>query len=232
MSEKLDYKINVNLFAELFSYKDKLPIRAPGRNGHGEPAGLALLGKKDNLVDRSVFLKMSGGCWDSPTISYNNMDIGFRKLIKEEREVIGMALIRHPGHDHLNSEFKQNLPGDLKHNIHRLKNTFKDITKTIWIVVADDTYRIFRVKKDLMDRIVTYEVSTREMCNKSKQFIKKTKVKPKKEKKVKKIKDPRMTEIKKINKAFKEEKESLIPIGNGYSFMKSGNGKYILWRTQ
>jgi hypothetical protein len=74
---------------------------------------------------------------------FNN---AFVKMIKKDRTVIGMALIR-PG------RYDASLPNDFRSNIRSWKNSFKDILSTIWIVVSENEAIPYKVNKDSSNRI-------------------------------------------------------------------------------
>lgn len=170
---KLAFKIDPAIFKELKTIQRKLPEEATGVYKEGaveaydSPAGLALLGVKDGMMDRVVNLAMSGGCWDAPNVNHKDFDKGFRKMIEEDRIVQGMALIRHPHWDENDGEdddgnidhsHDAKIPTHLKYEIRHLSKTFADITNTAWIILHNDYFRIYRPTKDEEGRIKVLEI--------------------------------------------------------------------------
>lgn len=168
---KLDFTIDPDVFKRLLAIQDKLPERASGGTKAGalpaydHPAGLALLGMKDGKLDTVINLAMSGGCWDAPNISFKDFDKGFRDMIDEGRIVSGLALIRHPDWEGdswgntANHNKDAKIPSHLKSQIHTMRNAFADITKTVWIVLQNDYFRLYRPHKDPEGRVKVGEIS-------------------------------------------------------------------------
>ena len=169
--QKLDFKIDPAVFKELLEIQDKLPKMATGTSkpgalhGYDHPAGMALLGLKEGRLDTVVNLAMSGGCWDAPNINHKDFDKGFRKMIESDRIVTGLALIRHPGwsidrgagnNDHM---CDAKIPTHLKHQIHGLRTAFADITSTVWIILHNSYFRLYRPIKDKEGRVSIREIT-------------------------------------------------------------------------
>ena len=252
---KIDYKIHTKVFDELAEHRETLPDRS-GRseNSYDYPAGLALLACKDNMVDMVVPLRRSGGCYDAPNVSFRNMDVGMRKVLKEDRQVVGMALVRHKKWYPTFSNSEGKISNDLVRNIHDFKNSFADITKTIWIVLHNDTFKTYSVSKDESKRLVINETKARGLYHdeKGKFFagkIKREKQLRKAEADKKKKEARRQKERKEarerakdaalrklnaksvINKAIDEKKQETIDVGGGFVMLKQTNGEYMLWQT-
>jgi hypothetical protein len=163
---KLDFEINPSVMDDLITISKKLPLEATRgytKDGQGDnfdhPAGLALLGMKESLVDTVIPLRMSGGCWDAPNINFEDMDIGLRKMISADRICAGMALVRHPKwNTHASESEKGKIPHQLKYQLHSLRNSFTDITKTAWIVLQNDYFRIYRPTKSETGKVGCIEV--------------------------------------------------------------------------
>jgi hypothetical protein len=172
---KLEFTIDPGVFKTLITIQNKLPDRASGGTKAGalpaydHPAGLALLGAKDGKLDTVVNLAMSGGCWDAPNISFKDFDVGFQEMIKEDRIVTGMALIRHPdweGDSYGDQSYHKRdakIPVHLKSQIHTMRNSFADITKTLWMVLQNDYFRLYRPTKDDDGRVKVTEISPKSM---------------------------------------------------------------------
>jgi hypothetical protein len=166
---KLNFEIKPEIFDELLIIQDELPSRAiretvvGGAPAYDHPAGMALLGMKDDIVDTVVGLKMSGGCWDAPNINFEDMDKGLQKLIKEDRICAGMALVRHPAWQSNKTDFDAKIPNQLKSQLHNMRNSFADITKTAWIVVHNDYFRVYRPTKGQDGRVGCAEVSIKSL---------------------------------------------------------------------
>jgi len=140
---KINFKIDSKMADELYNVRKRLKF---GPRFDSKVAGLCLLGEKDNLVDSFVPILMKTGCWDSPAVSYTEFDKAFVKMIKKDRTIIGMALIRPEGYD-------ASLPNDFASNIRNMKNAFKDIKNTIWLVVCDVEIKTYGIICDKLDRI-------------------------------------------------------------------------------
>jgi hypothetical protein len=256
-SKQLEYKINTKVFDELAEFRKTLPKKAPkGGNYHSfeNPAGLALLGCKGDMVDTVIPLKMSGGCWDAPEITFKNMDIGLRKVLKEDRHVVGMALVRNLNwQSYRNNEAK--ISGDIKRQIHGFKNSFPDITKTIWVTLHNDYFRTYRVSKDQHGRIVVRETKAKGIYHDEHGQFFAGKVKKEEaiqaERKRKKEEEKRRFQAYEearrrreenerrrmaarkntINKELSDKKKDQIDLGNGYAMIKNNKGEYILWQV-
>lgn len=266
MAKKVfDFKIDTEIFNEFEKIKETLPEHAPRTNGiesYCSPSGLALLGAKNNLVDKVVNLKMAGGCWDAPAVTFDGMSKALTKMVKEDRIVVGMALIRSTGWDIYN---KIKMPLDMSNNIRKFKRSFEDITKTVWMVIGKDYYRIYRVKKDVKsNRLRISEVKTTATFKHSKEdeenlFIRRGKkdkelqearkarakaleeaIKRKKEEEIKRKKQLETQKKKekeekgRVDKELKEGKKDIIRIPNsrGLCYLKDKSGMYILWKEQ
>jgi len=253
---KLKYKIDTRIFDELVGIRDDLPEYATGAkdgNNHKTPAGLALLGRKNETIDMVVNLRMAGGCWDAPEITYENMDKGLKKVLKKDRVVTGMALIRHPDWEPYGQD-KSKISNDLRRHIVSFKNCFEDIEQTVWITTADDTFKTYRVIKDKEGRLFVRETKTKGIFEEHKtnqglyedavRIEQHRKEEKKKLKMIEKQKQEKIEETRKkkevqenkkrigIDKSLKEKKDSIIPIGNGMCFMKDNKGNYILWQDR
>jgi len=139
----IDYKIDSKLIDELYKVRIKLKTNLSYAQ---KVAGLCLLGEKDGIIDCFVPMISKIGCWDSPQISHAGFEKAFLKMIKKDRAVMGMALIRPDKYD-------ASLPNDFRSNIREWKNAFKDILSTIWIVVSEKEVIPYSVQKDSMGRI-------------------------------------------------------------------------------
>lgn len=261
MQKKLsNYKIIASVFEDLRQFRDKLPTRASGASKQGgmanydDPAGLALLGMKDNVIDLVVPLKMSGGCWDSPNINYSDMDLGIQELIKQDRVGIGMAFVRNKRWSDYSSygPNEAKVSGHLKRQIHGLRNAFQDISKTLWITLQNEYFRVYRPGLDLDKRLTLREI-------KAKQFFTEQDLKDEfiankieRDRKAYELKKQRKEELlkKKVKKEFtvsqvpkdtqalhgaiisqiNEGKEMKISMGSDYELRKDANGNYILCR--
>lgn len=166
-TKKLGFHINPVILKDLKAFQKALPNYATRENVKGgapaydHPAGMALLGMKDEEVDTIIPLKMSGGCWDAPNINFTDMDKGFRELIDKDRICAGMALVRHPtwnrGEDYDGGAAK--MPTHLKYQLHSMRNGFADITKTAWIILQKDYFRVYRPTLCSSGKIGAREVS-------------------------------------------------------------------------
>jgi len=268
MKKKLkDIEINPEILSEMLCIQDKLPQRATGANKKGGlgmnydyPAGLVLLGIKDKLVDTVVPLKMSGGCWDAPNINFDDMDFGLRQLIKVERRCIGMALLRHPRWSLASGNDDAKIPDQLKRQLHTLRNSFEDITATVWMVLHNNYFRVYRPTQSGDGRVGAREISIKSLISKDNMKdihvkskikkdmrIKNDRLKAKKEAlRQKEEREKRWAaeerreqarerahqkKIEAANDKLNEAKEDYVDIGGGYTFMKSKTGEYILWQT-
>lgn len=168
----LGYKIAPEIFDQLIEIQDDLPNRATGETkkeaapAYDHPAGLALLGEKDGKLDTIVELAMSGGCWDAPNVNYTDMDKGLRKMLALDHQVVGMALIRHPKWNTQKSSEDAKIPTHLKSQIHTLKKSFEDISKTVWIVLHNDYFRLYRPYFGSDQRVLVKETPFRKMFDK------------------------------------------------------------------
>jgi hypothetical protein len=173
MSKKLEFKIDPKIFNDLQKIRNNLPDEATGEHkkdaaeAYDSPAGLALLGVKEGILDTVVNLAMSGGCWDAPNVNHKDFDTGFRKMIEADRMVVGMALVRHPdwssddwrGHEEGDYTNEAKIPTHLKYEIRHLSHSFADIVKTAWIVLQNDYFRIYKPYKDEEGRLKITEIS-------------------------------------------------------------------------
>ena len=259
---QLDFKVDQKIFKDLLEFRRKLPMHATGgtKEGametHDHPAGLALLGETEGLVDMVVPLKMSGGCWDAPNINYKDMDIGFRALIKTGRRCVGMAFVRHPrwGSGWDMPRYEAKMSHELRYAIHGMKNSFADISNTLWIVMHKDNFRFFKPALSIERRMTISEVKvdskietseepldpfivaklerdrkSKEAAAKAKltRLAKKAAIEEERKKKL-------MTEKERldcIDRDLKEGKKETIEIGNGLSYVKNHEGNYIVWQT-
>lgn len=241
-------KIDAKIFDELHKIKRELPSMSPGGE-YSNPAGMALLGAKDNLIDEVIYIKGTSGCDDVPGVSYGNVDKGLRKMLKLGKVVSGMALIRNTG---LDEDCSTYFSSQMKQNVREMKNSFPDITKTLWIAFGNNVFKTYGVKKDKVGRLFVNEIKTKTIIhvgdaeNKVYKSIRYDEIQKEKRiaagKKAAKIaKEKREKEIKEGEKAAKEEKENrfkemkdkkkeIIDLGNGYHFRLTRDGKYILWR--
>ena len=267
---KIDFMIDPEIFTTLLKLQEKLPSIATGENkkdaeaAYEHPAGMTLLGMKDNLVDTVIPLHMSGGCWDAPNINYDDMDKGLRKLIEADRICAGMSLLRHPLWKAYSEHDNARIPSHLKSQLHGLRNSFEDITKTIWIIVHHDYFRVYRPSMGEGGRVGLAEISAKNLfpedakdntfiSNKfekdktskelliEKRAARKAELERRKKEAEEEIKRAEAEEAKRIKKMqekkdalntkLKESKESIVDAGGGYVFMKTKEGKYILWQT-
>lgn len=139
----IDYKIDSKLIDSLYKIRMKLKNNV---NYGSRIAGLCLLGEKDGMIDDYVPILSNMGCWDAPQVSYAKFEKAFLKMVKKDRAVMGMALIR-PG------TYDASLPNDFRSNIRNWKHAFKDIFNTIWIVVSAQEVIPYGVSKDSANRI-------------------------------------------------------------------------------
>ena len=165
----LDFKVEQSIFDDLLAFREKLPRIASGANradseddqsNYDHPAGLCLLGEEKGLVDTIMPLKMSGGCWDAPNINYDDMDKGFRALLKTGRRCVGMAFIRNPrwGAGWDAPQYEAKLSQTLRYQIHGMRHSFADISKTVWIVVHKDNFRFYKPSVDKEKRVSIKEI--------------------------------------------------------------------------
>ena len=257
----LDFKIKQTIFDDLIAFRDKLPADATGARKEGgmqnydHPAGLALLGEDSGFVDTVIPLKMSGGCWDAPNINYKDMDIGFRALIKTGRRCVGMAFIRNPrwGQHYDLPAFEAKISLNLRSEIHKMRNSFEDIAKTLWIVFHKDNFRFYKPKYDKDKRMTISEVTYKNKIAEEEEVhpvikakalkakaerVRRAAIKKEKIEKEKRYEEERKKKQEKeqeraigLEKDFKEKKKSIIPIGNGLSYVLDGNGQYIILQT-
>jgi predicted RNA-binding protein YlqC (UPF0109 family) len=200
-------------------------------------AGLCLLGEKDNYIDHFEPIITSNGCWDAPEVSYKQFDTVFQRMIKKDRAVVGMALIRPKGYGEL-------ITNELKQNIHNMRNTFSDITKTIWLVVSDKGIHSYRPYKDASGRIVIkpyhakklYDnpeesklIAATEITKKSFSAKVGTNDKIKLMEKARKIIQSIRPVVKQKKPKARKKLESSLP--HGCCLLKMPNGEEILWRT-
>jgi len=217
--KKLEYKIDSTICDEMHAMIDKLKKSQE----YGDIANLCLLGEKDGLVDKYVNIGSRGGCGGAPTISYTNMDVAFRKMIKEDRVVVGMALVRPRSAAGYGGSV---MGSDLVNNISRIKSIFPDITKTIWLVLSERDIKSYRVSVDSKNKAIVSEQRIKSLFkapSKSKILTKSPTFNPVK-KTVKKV-------VKKKIEPKKEIKASdkITNIGNGLVLIKMPNGKELLW---
>jgi hypothetical protein len=257
--QRLDIVIDPKIFDELVDFQKKLPNEATGASKKGgapnyhDPAGLALLGIKEDKIDMVVPLKMSGGCWDAPNINYEDMYKGFQALLNEEHICAGMALVRNPRWNTNKGSDDAKMPPHLKYQLHTLRKSFSDITKTLWVVVHNGYFRTYRPTQEEGGRVGCREIAAQSLFEKdeigeSKLVKNKLDRDNKKKEERKKIREERLAYARKeearlakieaerikahnaINEKIKEKKESEITLGEGFYLMKDKNGKYILWK--
>jgi len=248
---KFVFKLDNKIFKELSKMRNKLPDRATGSihsEKYHDPAGLALLGQKDNKIDKAVYLKMDGGCWDAPEITFKSMDIGLQTMLKDDHTVVGMALLRHDNHY---SSIRAKISKDMQRAIHSFKNSFEDITKTLWLSIGRNYFRIYRVKNGKEGRIRIVETKATDLYTGEKPKLLKEKItkdnnakerrlertKLRKAEEIRKIRfkkeleNKAQTKMDKINQSLSDKNDSIVNIANGYCFLKQPSGEYILWKT-
>lgn len=261
--KRLDFKVSQNIFDDLLEFRNKLPERATGQNKAGgmqsydHPAGLALLGEDAGLVDTVIPLKMSGGCWDAPNINYDDMDKGFRALLNTGRRCVGMAFIRNPrwGSGWDAPQYEAKLSQNVRYEIHKLKNSFEDISKTIWIVLHNENFRFFKPcitdQKRMNINEIKVESNLKIEKEKTIEFIEKKLKKDKAAKEAKarlkkqqaliakqqaeaiaKERKKKLDFTEALEKDFKEKIKETIDLGNGFCYILNHEGKYILWQTR
>ena len=140
LNKKLEYKIDGRIADGLYEIKDQLKV-GKSSFSHRHVAGLCLLGEKDGIVDEFVPMLSDKGCWDSPEINHAQFYKAFTKMIKKDRRVIGMAIIKP-------ENLGEAIVPDIKRNIWEWRKTFQDISQTIWIVVSDDNIIPYRPYKN------------------------------------------------------------------------------------
>jgi hypothetical protein len=258
----LDFKVDQKIFNNLLEFRDNLPREATGGRKDGametyeHPAGLALLGENEGLVDTVIPLKMSGGCWDAPNINYKDMDTGFRALLKTGRRCVGMAFIRNPrwGSHYDQPQYEAKISQNLKLEIHKIRSSFEDITRTLWIVLHKNNFRFYKPHFGEGRRICVAEITSGNKIESNGEALhpiiveKIEKVKKEKARKAALRKEKAEAEKKwkaankkkleqeaelriSIEKDFKERTKSIIPIGNGLSYVLNGKGEYIILQT-
>jgi hypothetical protein len=247
----MDTKLTIDpkIFEHLIKIREKLPEHAPHRPGSKDgmfgthsPAGLALLGSKDNLIDIAVELKMSGGCWDTPNINYADMDKGFRELIKKDRIVSGMALIRHIKWD-AGEDSIAKIPLHFRGVLHSLRHSFENIENTLWVITEKKYFRVYQPTIGDGGRIGAKEVFVKPFLasddsiliplkDKQQEEIIKKREEELEEKRKQKAERAALLKSKKtlVQEIDKKEKEE-INLGNGLSFIKGKDRKYFLWQT-
>lgn len=159
INKKLEYKIDASLADNLYLIKNDLKEARQSWYRSKHVAGLCLLGEKDGLVDEFVPMLSDKGCWDSPEISHAQFYKAFEKMIKKDRRVIGMAIIKPDALGEL-------IVNDIKSNIWSWRKTFEDISQTIWIVVSDDNIIPYRPYLDATKRLVIRKSSAKIWINK------------------------------------------------------------------
>lgn len=149
MKENLtDFSIDPDIFSKLKEIASKLPSHATGYNKkdsmptHDYPAGLALLGMENNKIDTVISLAMSGGCWDAPNINYEDMYKGIEKLISKDKICVGFALIRNP--KWYSNVDEAQISKHLRRQVCDFRTSFENIFKTVWIVLHNNNFRIYR----------------------------------------------------------------------------------------
>jgi len=147
VNKKLEYKIDASLADDLYLVKNDLKEARQSWYRHKHVAGLCLLGEKDGLVDEFVPMLSNKGCWDAPEISHAQFYKAFEKMIKKDRRVIGMAIIKPDTMGEL-------IVNDIKRNIWGWRKTFEDISQTLWLVVSDDNIIPYRPYLDSTKRLV------------------------------------------------------------------------------
>jgi len=214
MSRKLDLTVDPHVFEELFAFQKDLPARSTGSTkkdglpSYDHPAGIALLGMRDNRVDTIYPLAMSGGCWDAPNINHNDMYKGLMKALKDNRIVAGMALVRHPRwHENIDSSWNAKMPGHLKSQIHGLRNSFEDITKSIWIVVHSNYFRVYRPSKDQDGRVSIREMTSSYIFDENAKEHRLIKKKLSKDQELRELNAKRKKEREEANRKWQEEQE-------------------------
>lgn len=145
-NKKLEYKIDARMADELYKIKDQLKDSKTYSWQSKKVAGLALLGEKDGLVDEFVPMLSSKGCWDAPEITHAQFYKSFERMIKKDRRVVGMSIIKPEKYD-------DKMVSDIKRNIWDWRKTFSDISQTIWIVVSDGNIIPYRPYKDAKGRL-------------------------------------------------------------------------------
>ena len=280
-NKKLEYLIDAGMCDELYKVKNTLQKSSAGYLTNSHVAGLCLLGEKNGLVDTFVPMITDKGCWDSPEITHQQFYQAFIKLIKKDRRVIGMAIIKP-------NDLGEGLVGDVKRNIYSMRKTFEDISQTLWIVVSDDSIMPYRpyidknkklkIRKstakiwkneekslmmvvtegkqmykkirdttarakmrNMMDQIkegVKDETAKKAVKNTAKLLQKEIKVQAirlkKNEEKNKsaaeKIRAKQALENKTMKIVAEKRKEYITPVGNNLVFVKTSDGKEILWQ--
>ena len=166
MSKELPFTIEPKIFKGLLAIQERLPEYATGEDqkdsevSYDDPAALALLGVKGSKLDTIVELNMSGGCWDAPNINHDDMDIGFREMIDTKRIVAGMCLIRHNNWSGDYNTKSGLMPSHMKSQIHQMRNTFKDITQTVWIVLHKGYFRLYRPSRSTDGKVGISEIES------------------------------------------------------------------------
>lgn len=251
MNKRFRLTIDTKIFEDLGQIQDDLPDRSGGHNSFDLPAGLALLGQKDNKIDTIINLKMSGGCWDAPDISFTAMDKGLRKMIKLDRVVAGMALVRHG--DHISAR-EAKMSNDIKRHAISFKNCFEDIIQTIWISTGNNYFRAYRIHKGKEGRFTIAETKSRtifknttgraglywEKWKRERDLIKarlERKEKAEEEAKKRRAAEARKKKeeaehLKKVSQDIKEAKRDEIPLGEGFTLIRDGNGNYMFWKVK
>ena len=186
-SKKFDLQLRASIFNDLVDIQSKLPARATNGRADGDPemdkkaqayenpAALALLGTKDGEVDTVIPLKMAGGCWDAPHINYDSMDAGFQALIAKDRLCCGMALVRNPRWNVSHDSMEAKMPDHLRVQLHGMRNSFSDITKTTWIVLHNDYFRVYKPTRSKDGKISAKELPIDKLFSKedrSDEFVK------------------------------------------------------------
>ena len=159
VNKKLEYKIDASLADDLYLVKNDLKEASAGYWSHKHIAGLCLLGEKDGLVDKFVPMLSSKGCWDAPEINHAQFYKAFEKMIRKDRRVIGMAIIKP-------DDLDERIVRDIKRNIWGWRKTFEDISQTIWLVVSDDNIIPYRPYIDSTKRLVIRKSSAQIWVNK------------------------------------------------------------------
>lgn len=167
---KLKYKIDSKILDEMFKLRKNLPQYGRGQNCP-HTAGLALLGLNPdtNIIDSFDLMHSNGGCSDCPAILGTSLNDSFVKLIKEDKIIIGMCVIRRTRDD--SHKAYEKMTGALRENIMDFRKTFKNIEQTIWIVLTGNYFTTYGVHLDSRKRVVLKIIDSKDMIVKTSKSI-------------------------------------------------------------
>ena len=163
------FKINKDILDSLYELRlaeNSKKYMEDFHREYGAVALLALLGldEEKKVIDRFTIPMVSGGCSDSPDISFKSMDLAFKQLIEQNRICAGMICIR-PAEVQSSG---RSITGQLRINIHGFKKSFTNIKETLWGTVTKEHLSLYCANYDEKKRIVITPIDINLVINKTK----------------------------------------------------------------